>query len=73
MIGNVSEWVQDCFHGSYAGAPADGSPWIEGSCVKRILRGGNYMHMPSRSAERDRDAQGQRFWVVGFRLARTLP
>jgi formylglycine-generating enzyme required for sulfatase activity len=26
-VGNVSEWVQDCLHSDYTGAPADGSEW----------------------------------------------
>ena len=24
MLGNVWEWVEDCWHDSYAGAPTDG-------------------------------------------------
>lgn len=28
MHGNVSEWVQDCWHSNYEGAPADGSAWL---------------------------------------------
>jgi formylglycine-generating enzyme required for sulfatase activity len=27
MIGNVWEWVEDCFHNNYVGAPSDGSAW----------------------------------------------
>ncbi len=27
-IGNVREWVQDCEHRNYLGAPSDGSAWI---------------------------------------------
>ena len=29
MSGNVSEWVQDCEHLSYKGAPTDGTAWLE--------------------------------------------
>jgi formylglycine-generating enzyme required for sulfatase activity len=27
MNGSVREWVEDCFHSSYRGAPTDGSAW----------------------------------------------
>ena len=42
MHGNVSEWVQDCWHDSYAGAPTDGSAWVERSCASRVVRGGSW-------------------------------
>ena len=29
MSGNVWEWVQDCWHASYEGAPTDERPWME--------------------------------------------
>ena len=45
MMGNVAEWVADCQHPDYQGAPADGSPWRAG-CVAEgdyfITRGGSY-------------------------------
>ena len=28
--GNVWEWVEDCWHASYRGAPSDGSAWVTG-------------------------------------------
>ena len=41
--GNVPEWVEDCWHRSYAGAPVDGSAWTSGGdCRFRIVRGGSY-------------------------------
>ena len=30
MLGNVWEWVEDCGHNNYNGAPEDGSAWIAG-------------------------------------------
>jgi formylglycine-generating enzyme required for sulfatase activity len=27
MLGNAPEWTQDCYHGTYTGAPTDGSAW----------------------------------------------
>lgn len=34
MIGNVWEWVEDCYHDSYSGAPTDGSAW---GLLRRLL------------------------------------
>ncbi len=42
MSGNLWEWTQDCWHESFAGAPADGSAWTSGACNKRVLRGGSW-------------------------------
>ncbi len=47
--GNVWEWVEDCWHDSYAGAPRDGSAWLGnngGDCSRRVLRGGSWLHRP---------------------------
>lgn len=41
-LGNVWEWVEDCFHESYRGAPIDGSAWVEEDCKIGILRGGSW-------------------------------
>ena len=41
LAGNVWEHVQDRYHDSYTGAPADGSSW-EGPGDLRIVRGGSY-------------------------------
>ncbi len=41
MVGNVLEWVQDCWNATYSGAPSDGSGWEEGDCTIRMARGGN--------------------------------
>ena len=48
MIGNAFEWVEDCVHGSYDGAPTDGSAWIEGgNCKYRMDRGGSWNFAPA--------------------------
>lgn len=43
MHGNVQEWVQDCWHESYRGAPKDARPWTD-NCdePRQVLRGGNW-------------------------------
>jgi formylglycine-generating enzyme required for sulfatase activity len=72
----VWEWVEDCYHDSYAGTPTDGSAWVSGSCEERVLRGGSYSNEPVsvRSASRYWFAPSVRsFFSGGFRLTRTLP
>ena len=39
VLGNVAEWVQDCWNGSYNGAPSGGNAWERGNCGRRVLRG----------------------------------
>ena len=46
MHGNVWEWVEDCWNGSYAGAPSDGVAWVSGDCAERVLRGGSWVSDP---------------------------
>jgi len=69
--GNVWEWVQDCWHDSYTGAPDDGVPWESGDCDRRVLRGGSWCNLPEdlRSAYRYRYTLDYRDFYLGFRLA----
>ncbi len=70
--GNVWEWTQDCWNGSYSGAPGDGSSWERGACSLRVLRGGSWLSEPRilRSAIRFRDTSVIRNVNNGFRVAR---
>jgi formylglycine-generating enzyme required for sulfatase activity len=72
--GNVSEWVQDCWHESYDGAPADGSAWLDGECGSRVQRGGSYFDGPQiqRSATRHGTWHDYRETDIGLRVARDL-
>jgi formylglycine-generating enzyme required for sulfatase activity len=75
MVGNVFEWVEECAHNNYNGAPTDGSAWIEGGdCKYRVVRGGAWSGSPDdlRSATRGRYTTGSRINGLGFRVARTL-
>ena len=47
MLGGVAEWVEDCWHPSYQGAPNNGAAWVGGSCERRVLRGGSWKSPPS--------------------------
>ena len=79
MLGNAWEWVEDCWHENYVGAPEDGSAWTGGDCRKRVMRGGSWSNVPEfiRSATRSSGAADGRDFdsssYAGFRIARTLP
>ena len=76
MHGNVWEWVEDCWHGNYDGAPTDGSAWTANcSSSSRVLRGGSWYFIPLnlRSANRSGDSPVSRNINMGFRVTRTLP
>lgn len=74
LVGNVSEWVLDCWHDSYRRAPRDGSAWVNPGCGERVLRGASW----ASSLERARSAYRQSAPAettnarVGFRVVREL-
>jgi formylglycine-generating enzyme required for sulfatase activity len=69
--GNVLSWTADCYHGSYTGAPTDGSPWTSGDCAKHILRGGSWFNQPHELRVAFRAYSSATDDDTGFRLART--
>ena len=75
MTGNVGEWVEDCWHVDYEGAPSDGSAWESEHCERRVVRGGSWFYTLFRgvlySVYRNRAGAGFRNAVNGVRLART--
>lgn len=75
MHGNVLEWVQDCWHDTYANAPINGEAW-ETKCneMGRVLRGGSW-DLPRylRSADRFGYKPDFLFLTTGVRIARTFP
>jgi formylglycine-generating enzyme required for sulfatase activity len=75
MLGNVFEWVQDCWHPDYHGAPTNGSAWLSGDCSQRDMRGGSWFTAPSlvTTSARSRFEDTYRSNSVGFRLVREIP
>ena len=77
LAGNVWEWVEDCVHGDYVGAPTDGSAWLEndgGDCNLRVIRGGSWSNKPVglRASYRDRYQADVRNDLLGFRLVQDI-
>lgn len=61
MVGNTWEWVEDCWHRSYVGAPATGVAWQDTACAPRLAVG--------------RGLGWYNRWIIlsGSRLAETTP
>jgi formylglycine-generating enzyme required for sulfatase activity/class 3 adenylate cyclase len=76
VLGNVWEWVEDCWGGSYGDAPGDGAARENALCGERVRRGGSW-----NSVERYLYNVGTRArglpcagWdVFGFRVASDYP
>jgi sulfatase modifying factor 1 len=76
MLGNVAQWVEDCYVDNYREAPTDGSPNTSGACTSRVVRGGSRSGFPRSVRAANRNyivAPDYRYSVLGFRVARTVP
>jgi formylglycine-generating enzyme required for sulfatase activity/class 3 adenylate cyclase len=71
MGGSVDQWVEDCWHKNYQGAPADGSAWVESDCVSHVIRSGSWKNDARyvRPSNRDSYDSGVRYPTHGFRIA----
>jgi formylglycine-generating enzyme required for sulfatase activity len=82
MVGNVMQWVEDCYHPSYevqtpqgkSDAPTDGLAWTSSSCDAAITRSGSWRQGPVRIRSANRLGRGaeEKGGETGFRVARTL-
>jgi formylglycine-generating enzyme required for sulfatase activity len=72
--GNLYDWVEDCYHDSYRGAPSDGTAWTSDDCHVHVARGGSWLDDPRslRSAYRLHLPAAMRFRNLGFRVERAL-
>lgn len=73
MAGNVWMWVQDWWHDSYNGAPADGSAWESPAASYRVVRGGSWhgVAVYARAAYRFYVGPGRRGAYLGLRPRRS--
>jgi formylglycine-generating enzyme required for sulfatase activity len=74
MGGTIDQWVEDCFHKNYQGAPTDGSAWVEDGCTSHVLRSGSWRNDARyvRPSNRDGYDTHVRYPTHGFRIALTL-
>ena len=73
-LGNVFEWVQDCWRDDYDGAPTNGSAVSDGDCTQREARGGSWFTPPAfvRAAYRNRFDADYHGNALGFRVVREI-
>jgi formylglycine-generating enzyme required for sulfatase activity len=73
--GSVWEWVADCWHHNYEGAPTDGSSWDSPDCREYVIRGGSWRNDSTyvHSASRFTYDANVRYLLNGFRVAKSLP
>ena len=71
MGGGVDQWVEDCWHKNYQGAPSNGSPWLESDCGSHVIRSGSWKNDARyvRPANRDSYDTNVRYPTHGFRVA----
>jgi formylglycine-generating enzyme required for sulfatase activity/class 3 adenylate cyclase len=71
MGGGVDQWVEDCWHKNYQGAPLDGSAWVEGDCASHVIRSGSWKKDAryARPANRDSYDTNVRYQTHGMRVA----
>ena len=76
MMGNVSEWLQDCWKETYADAPTDGSAQLGGAgggdCDRHVVRGGSWHHRHVSASSRGAAPMSWVGSIEGFRLAQSL-
>ena len=75
MLGNVWEWVEDCWHDDYTSAPDDGTAWVEDGCTYRMVRGGCFGLGARGLRVSNRDGDYPDSYLLptpGFRCARDL-
>jgi len=74
MGGNIDQWVADCWHKNYQGAPSDGSAWVDNNYLSHVIRSGSWKNDPSyvRPSSRDHYDTSVRYPTHGLRVARSL-
>ena len=70
ILGNVREWVADCYVNNYSDAPTDGRAVTAGDCGRPVVRGGSYKTGAAehRAAARARYRRNTKDRALGFRV-----
>lgn len=70
MLGNVREWVEDCYINTYRNSPSDGRADLSGDCSRRVVRGGSWKNGAAqhRAANRARVSVDVNDRSIGFRV-----
>ncbi|MCA1426537.1 MULTISPECIES: SUMF1/EgtB/PvdO family nonheme iron enzyme [unclassified Bradyrhizobium] len=71
MGGGIDQWVADCWHRTYQGAPSDGSARTSADCSSHVLRSGSWKNDSRyvRPSNRGGYDTGVRYPTHGFRIA----
>ena len=72
VIGNAEEWVADCWHGSYRGAPLDARAWDPECGRFNVVRGGAFDAPPNELRMTFRNMGGDASGSRGMRVVREL-
>lgn len=69
-LGNVREWVEDCYVNNFSAAPTDGRAVLNGNCDLRVILSGAWSDNAAthRAANRARVSRGTRDRKIGFRV-----
>lgn len=71
ILGNVEEWVADCWHDDYTGAPTDQRA-RSGPCTAHVLRGGAWDSTPDEATASYRTFSNRGSGTRGVRVVRDL-
>lgn len=74
MIGNVWEWVEDCYVMTYLPEPASEAPQVVYGCDRRVVKGGSWASRITRQRPefRGRDPVDTASYIFGLRVARDI-
>ena len=74
MIGNLTEWTNDCWNGDHSDRPGNDEVRASGDCSQRVLRGGTWAYPVEslRSAYRSALELDHRDNGLGFRVIRSI-
>jgi len=76
MLGDVYQWVEDCYEGKAELLPTDGSAMKSGNCSVRVMRSTSFTSNPhtlrsaNRAGQYPPNLRGRNY--LGFRVAKTL-